>query len=383
MDAVTQAPAWRVALADTTIGAEEIEAVTAVLASRWLSAGPVTAAFEREFAAALGAPGAVAVSSGTAALHLAMLALPLEGGAEVIVPSLTFVASASAAVLRGARPVFADVRSESDLTIDPEHVRELVTPRTRAIVVMHYGGFPCDMEALSAIACDHGIPLIEDAAHAPAVRAGGRMLGTVGDIGCFSFHVAKNVTTGEGGMVVAADPEVLAQVRMLRSHCVTASSWDRARGTTTGYDVVGAGLNYRPTEISSAIGRVQLGRLAADRRCRETLVAAYRAGLARVPGLVLPFAEHRGDAAHHLLAVLLPAGAHRAAVQAGLREAGVQTSVHYPPTHQLSFYARAHPAGPLPVTDAVAGRLLSLPLHARMTVEDVEHVIGALERALR
>jgi dTDP-4-amino-4,6-dideoxygalactose transaminase len=376
---------WRVTLADNTIGEEEIEAVTEVLRSRWLSAGPRTLEFERDFAVRLGVPDAVAVSSGTAALHLAVLALDPRPGDEVIVPSLSFVASAAMVALHRVTPVFADVCGEADLTLDPADVARLVTPRTRAVVAMHYGGFPADLPALAEICAARGLRLIEDAAHAPLVRCGTGMLGAAGDLGCFSFFATKNLTTGEGGMVVARERAVLDRIRSARSHHLTASTWDRLRSGDASYDVPGLGLNYRPTEISSALGRVQLARMNADRSRRRALVATYRAALSAVPGLVVPFAERGGDSAHHLMAVVLPAGADRAAARAALAAAGVQTSVHYPPTHRFSYYrpafvARGHA---LPVTDSVAPRLLTLPLHARMSDADAAYVAEVLTHHLR
>ncbi|WP_220270055.1 DegT/DnrJ/EryC1/StrS family aminotransferase, partial [Marinitenerispora sediminis] len=371
-------------LADSTIDVEEIEAVTEVLRSRWLTAGSVTRAFEREFAAALGAADAVAVSSGTAALHLAVLALGIGPGDEVIVPSLSFVASAAVTALSGATPVFADAVSPDDLTVDPGDVRRLLTARTRAIVAMHFGGHPAHLDELAAIAREHGAALIEDAAHAPVVRTDAGALGTVGDIGCFSFYSSKNMTTGEGGMVVARDPGVLDRIRSLRSHALSTSTWDRTRGGVAGYDVDGLGLNYRPTEISSALGRVQLGRLPEDRVRRRELVAEYREALAAEPRVGLPFAERTGDSAHHLMAVLLPPGVPRDQVRAHLRAAGVQTSVHYPPTHRFSHYLRAFDSArrALPVTEDVAPRLLSLPLHSRMSGADAVLAADALVTAV-
>lgn len=368
----------RISLADNTIDREEIEAVTAVLASRWLSAGSVTRAFEQEFAAALGAPDAVAVSSGTAALHLAVLALDLRPGDEVIVPSLSFVASAAVVALHGGVPVFADVCGAHEPTVDPADVRRLMSERTRAIVAMHYGGYPARIATLAAVAREHGVALIEDAAHAPIVRAGGQMLGRYGDIGCFSFHAAKNITTGEGGMVVASDPDVLRRIRSLRSHCMIRTGY--------GYDVPAIGVNYRPTEISSAIGRVQLARLSEDRRRRHRLVSRYARGLAGVAGVDVLSRPVSDDSAYHLMVVLLPPGVRRDAVQAALDAVGVQTSMHYPPTHLLSGYHRdragwrraAADRERLPVTEAVAGRLISLPLHSRMSDADVDTVVDAL-----
>lgn len=376
---------WRVTLADNTVDEPEIAAVTEVLRSRWLSAGAQTAAFEREFAERSGAADAVAVSSGTAALHLAMMALDLGPGDEVIMPALTFVASAAVVALTGATPVLADVRAPEDLTVDPADVARLVTARTRAVVAMHYAGYPADLAALRAVTDRHGAALVEDAAHAPVVEYDGAMLGTHGDLGCFSFFATKNVTAGEGGMVLARDPALLERIRLTRSHHLTTSTWDRLHSGDASYDVPGIGLNYRPTEVSAALGRVQLGKLAQDRQRRRALVATYRELLDAVPGLLLPFGDRTGDSALHLMPVLLPAGTDRGAVREVLAAAGVQTSVHYPPVHHLSAYRGSAGAtrSALAVTEAVAPRLLSLPLHSRMSDDDAALAARTLRHALR
>jgi dTDP-4-amino-4,6-dideoxygalactose transaminase len=372
---------WAVTLAEPVIGTEEVAAVSRVLLSGWLSAGPETAAFEAEFGTAIGAPAA-AVSSGTAALHLALLALGVGPGDEVIVPSLTFVATASTVVLVGARPVFADVRAEDDLTIDPDDVARRLTTRTRAIVAVHYGGWPADVRALRKLADRAGVSLVEDVAHAPLVQTPEGMLGTVGDAGCFSFFATKNLTTGEGGLVVARDRQVIDRVRLLRSHAMTANTWDRHHGRASGYDVVDIGLNYRPTEVAAAIGRVQLGRLGADREVRAAVFARYCQRLASLPvTLAWPRSTR---SAYHLLPILLPEGADREAVQARLADVGIQSSVHYPPIHLFSAYRLRFGTGDgdLPRTEGLAGRLLSLPMHARLTTGDVELVVDALAEAL-
>lgn len=363
-------------VADATVADAEIDAVTAVLSARWLSAGEITRAFEREFAQALGASDAVAVSSGTAALHLAALALDIGPGDEVVMPSLSFVAAAEVTALLGAVPVFADVCSEQDLTIDPDHVSRLLTSRSKAIVAMHYGGFPADLGRLRALADERGLALIEDAAHAPVVRAGPWMAGTIGDLGCFSFHPAKNLTTGEGGMVVATDPGRLDRVRAMRSHCV-------ARDGGIGYDVTGVGLNYRPTEVSSALGRVQLRRLADDRARRSAVRATYERMLSGVPGVAVPFAGRTGDSAHHLFAILVPARMREELCHA-LAAEGIQTTMHYPPTHRFSYYRKAYLSTrrPLPVTEWVAERLVSLPMHARMSTQDAAFVARTVRSVL-
>ena len=373
-------PLRDVVLADAVLGQEESDAVAHVLDSRWLSIGEQTRMFEREFSVAHGTDDAVAVSSGTAALHLAFLALGLSRDDEVIMPSLSFVAAAEVVTLLGGKPVFADNRSDRDLTVDPRSVAGLLTARTKAVVAMHYGGYPADLAALTALCRERGVALVEDAAHAPMVHAEGGMLGNIGDIGCFSFFASKNLTTGEGGMVVARRPDLLDRVRRLRSHAINRDNC----ADDADYDVTDLGLNYRPTEIAAAIGRVQLRRLTRDRAHRRELVGRYRTDLANVPELTVPFADHAGDSAYHLMAVRLPENVHRGALRADLGRCGVQTSVHYPPTHSFSFYRRrfGEPRRPLPVVENCAPRLLSLPLHARMEIDDVDYVTVCLRDSL-
>ena len=375
---------WRVVLFDLTIGDAEIAAVTQVLQSRWLAMGQVTKEFEQEFAAALGVSESVAVSSGTAALHLAALALGLGPGAEVIVPSLSFVAVASTIAMTGAQPVFADIEGIHDLTIAPDDILRLITPQTRAIVVMHYGGFSANMEAILAIARDHHLKVIEDAAHSPLVMTAHGMLGTLGDVGCFSLFATKNITMGEGGMLVSPHSEIIQKARALRSHCMTTSSWDKQQGRASAYDVNGLGFNYRPTDLEAALGRVQLQKISNDRLQRQRIAQIYVDELCDIPGLDLPFMTYRGDTAHHLFPVLLPLQCNRQSVQAALCAQGIQSSVHFPPIHLFSYYHAVYGTKPgmLPLTEDVAVRELSLPMHARMQDDDARLVAGTLKRLL-
>lgn len=373
---------WRVPLADLEIGPEEMEAVASVLRSRWLSMGQVTQRFEQAFAEYVGARHAVAVSSATAALHLANLALGIGPGDEVIVPSLTFVATANAVTYTGATPVFADITSEDDLSIDPRAVEAAVTPATKAIVVMHYGGYICDMEAIARIARRHGLAVVEDAAHAPGAEAGGRKAGTFGAIGCFSFFANKNLATGEGGMLVTDDDRLAERARLLRSHGMTTLTWDRHQGHAHSYDVVAAGYNYRLDEMRAALGLVQLARLEAANERRRLLTGHYRARLAALDGLSLPYRAHPGKPAAHLFPVLLRQGIHRSRFIELMKERGIQTSIHYPPVHQFTLYRARALRQPLPVTERVGAREVTLPLYPRMTLEDVELVAGAVEAAL-
>ncbi|MDX3382459.1 DegT/DnrJ/EryC1/StrS aminotransferase family protein [Streptomyces niveiscabiei] len=368
------------------IGPAETEAVVSVLKSGWLSAGPVTEDFEGKYAAALGVESAVAVSSGTAALHLAVLALGLGPGDEVVLPSLNFVSAAAAVALSGATPVFADVTGPHDLCLDPADAARRITSRTRAVVAMHYGGHAADLTALGRLARAHGIALIEDCAHAPVTDSAHGMLGTVGDIGCYSFFATKNLAMGEGGMVVARDPAVADRIRRLRSHALTVSAQQRHGGGPAGYDVDALGLNYRPTEIGCAVGRVQLESLPAAQARRQDAVRGYRRRLAALPGLVVPFVGRPvEDGAHHLLAVVLPEHVDREALRDRLRAAGIQTGVHYPPTHLFTAYRRRCVGGPdrLPVTEDVMARQLSLPLHPGIGTAEVLRVTEAMSAAWR
>ncbi|WP_217145841.1 DegT/DnrJ/EryC1/StrS aminotransferase family protein [Streptomyces sp. AC627_RSS907] len=376
--------AFDIPLYRPAFGPAEIEAVTEVLRSGWLSTGPVTEDFEGKYAAALGAESAVAVSSGTAALHLAVLALDLGPGDEVVLPSLNFVSAAATVALSGATPVFADIKGPDDLCLDPEDAARRITPRTRAIVAMHYGGHAADLTALSRLARAHGLALIEDCAHAPVTDSVHGMLGTVGDIGCYSFFATKNLAMGEGGMVVARDPALRERIRRLRSHALTVSAAQRHRGGPSGYDVDALGLNYRPTELTCAVGRVQLDALPAAQARRREAVRAYREQLAGLPGLTVPFAGRPvEEGAHHLFAVTLPPGTDREAFQDRLRAARVQSGVHYPPTHLFTAYRERYGLGPglLPVTEDVMARQLSLPLYPGLGRAEVGRVVEAVSSA--
>lgn len=375
---------WRVVLFDLSIDQEEIDEVTRILQSRWLAMGQETKALERDFAAALGVAESVAVSSGTAALHIAALALGLGPGDEVIVPSLSFVANASTVAMTGARPVFADIQGMDDLSLDPGAVERVITPRTKAIVVMHYGGYPAPMDAVLKIARRHQLKVIEDAAHSPLVQTPQGMLGTLGDVGCFSLFATKNITMGEGGILVAKEPGVLQRARALRSHYMTSSSWDKQQGRASEYDIQGLGFNYRPTDLTAAIGRVQLRKSDYDRQKRRMLANIYHQQLQTLPVIQLPYAGYTGDTAHHLLPIILSPACDRPALQAQLREAGIQSSVHYPPIHLFQYYQTHYGChrGMLEHTETVAARQLSLPLHARMQEEDVILVVQTLRQAL-
>ena len=377
---------WRVPLADLDLGAEEELAVLEVLRSRWLSMGAVTKLFEQEFASFIGAKHTLAVTNATAALHLACLAVGIGPGDEVIVPSLTFVATANAVSYTGATPVFADVESFDWLNISPSSIEACITPKTRAILVVHYAGFACDMPAIMEIANRHNLIVLEDSAHAIGSKLETRTLGTWGAIGCFSFFSNKNMTTGEGGMLATDDDALADRLRILRSHGMTSLSWDRHKGHASTYDVVDLGYNYRIDEMRSALGRVQLIKLPGSNGRRRELTVFYRELLSELtPQIQMPFVEERGNSCYHILPVLLPSSIDRGKFMEGMKMRGIQTSNHYPPVHHFQIYEKdwLSRGNLLPITEDIAFRQVTLPLYGTMQREQVVSVVRAAEQTLK
>src|SRR5439155_203003 len=315
----------RVTLSDIAVDDELLHAVIETVRSGWWSMGPRVEEFEREFAEFCGAPHAIAVANGTAALHLGLLAVGCGPGDEVIVPSLNFVAAANAIVHTGAKPVFCDIVGSDELNLDPDDVEAAVSPRTKAVLILHYGGFPCAVDAIAEIAARHELTVVEDAAHAPGASLRGRMCGTLGRVGCFSFFANKNLPLGEGGMIVTSDDDLAKQLRLLRSHGMTTLTWDRHQGHASSYDVVLPGFNYRLDEVRAFLGLVQLRRLPEVNAARGRILAGYREALAGEHGLTMPFSGGDGEriSSHHLAVVLLPGGADRDQVRTSLDAAGI------------------------------------------------------------
>jgi dTDP-4-amino-4,6-dideoxygalactose transaminase len=372
-----------VPLADLLVDDALRQAVSQVVDSGWWSMGPRVEEFEREFAAFVGVEHALAVANGTAALHLAFLAAGVGPGDEVVLPSLNFVAAANSIAHTGARPVFCDIVGEDDLNLDPADLEAAVGPNTKAIVVLHYGGFPCDMQSVREIADRHDLIVIEDAAHAPGGTWRGERCGALGLVGCFSFFSNKNMPVGEGGMVVTDDGDLAERLRLLRSHGMTTLTWARHRGHAPSYDVLLAGFNYRLDELRAAIGLVQLGRLPAENAGRARISARYREALHGTGGVTVPFGEvEEGTTpAHHLAVALMPEG-RRDDIRAALSEQRIQTSVHYPPIHRFSHYSKNGSGRALPRTEEVAQRVITLPLFAHMSDDQVELVIENVLAAL-
>jgi len=364
------------------IGEEEIDEVVAVLKSGWLSRGPRTAEFEEAFARFIGVPSALGLNSCTAALHLALRVLDVRPGDEVIVPTMTFCSSVNVVEHVGARPVLVDVEPDT-LNVDPQAVEAAVTERTRAIIAVHYAGHPAELDALSEVAAGHHLPLIEDAAHALPSRYRGRMVGASGNLTAYSFYATKNLTTGEGGMLIG-DSALVARARPLSLHGMSGNAWTRysPKGNWT-YEVTEPGYKYNMTDIGAALGLRQLEKLEAMQTRRRAVVRLYQEGLAGLPGIALPAARAHVEPAWHLFPVRVKAryaGVDRGQLIEGLRARNIGTSVHFIPVHLHPFYADkyGYARGDFPVAEEAFEELVSLPLHPGLSDEDVADVIEAV-----
>jgi dTDP-4-amino-4,6-dideoxygalactose transaminase len=373
---------WKVPLADVRLGEDDIEATVAAYRSGWLSMGPRTERFEAALADYLGVEHALAAANGTAALHLACDALGLGPDDEVVVPSLTFVATVNAIAYTGASPVFADIAGVDAPWLSAVATEAAITDRTRAVMSMTYGGRAGETAALRRLCDARGIALLEDAAHGIGGSLDGRALGTLGAAGAYSFFSNKNLAVGEGGAVVTNNAELAERLRLLRSHGMTTLTWDRHRGHAADYDVVALGFNYRIDEPRAALAEARLARLDAERAKRDEHVEAYRDSLGGADGLTLLRPPEAGEVqAHHLFPIVLPESVDRDAFRQVLAQRGVQTSVHYPPVHRFSIYRDGAPE--LPLTDTYGGQAVTLPLFGHMTEAQRMLVTDSVHIALR
>jgi len=367
-----------ISLSDPVIGKKEKKALCAVIDSQWITMGERVAAFERAFAHLHGMDDAVAVSSCTAGLHLCLAALNIGPGDEVLVPSLTFVATVNAVLYVGATPVFVDIEKEDIPHISLSDAQTKCTPRTKAVIVMHYGGYLVDLPKWRAFADTNQIFFLEDAAHAPGVNDVGRW----SNAAVFSFFTNKNMTTAEGGMVLAREMALLKDIRRLRSHGMTTLTLDRYRGHAYSYDVTALGYNYRMDELRAAIGLVQLPQLQKWNKKRSELAHSYRRVISiNIPEVIIPFAQDHETAAH-LMPIVLPVDTNRQEVMQQLNEASIQTSIHYPPIHHFSYYRERFPGVVLPQTEKFCARELTLPLHPSLTEKHVEQTVEPLRQAI-
>lgn len=377
---------WEVPLSDLDYGEEEEEAVIRVLKSKWLSMGAEVQTFEEEFKEFQKTRYAFAVSNGTAALHLALIALGIKEQDEVIQPGLNFVAAANMTVAIGAVPVFADIIDLAEPTIDPSAIERLITPRTKCVVVMHYGGFTARMKEIKAVCDKHNLALLEDACHAVGAyywqkqnddTVSPQAVNNCGDIACFSFFANKNLVTGEGGMITTNRENLAESIKLLRSHGMTSLTLDRHRGHASSYDVVLQGYNYRFDEIRAALGRCELRKLLSRNQRREILTRLYWQKLSQLPGWIMPFYENSFASAYHLMVVLAPDEAKRTQVVTKLQQAGIQTSRHYPCLTDLTLY-RHYDSAELELSRTFARRAITLPLYPSLSAEKVEKICSII-----
>jgi perosamine synthetase len=363
---------------------DDIAQVVAVLKGDWLTTGPTVAEFEAALAAYVGAALGVAVSSGTAALHAAMFALGIGPGDEVIVPPLTFAATANCVVYQGGAPVFADVEPDT-LLLDPQKVAESITPLTRAVIAVDYAGQPCDYAALGDLCRQHGLALVADGCHALGAAFQGRQVGSLADLTAFSFHPVKHLTTGEGGMVTTDDAGLAQRLRRFRNHGIAADFRQREAQGSWYYEMVDLGYNYRLTDIQCALGLSQLRKLPDFVARRQAMARRYDAAFAGLAG-VEPLARRDGrEHSYHLYVVRLKLPLDRARAFQALRRRGLGVNVHYLPVHLHPFYRERFGTGPglCPAAEAAYEEILSLPLFPAMTDEQVETVIEAVKETVQ
>ena len=375
---------YKIPLFDANLDEADAEAVAQTVRSRWISMGKNVQDLESEVAARMGVKHAVATSSCTSALHLALLAAGVRPGDEVILPSLTFVATANAVKYCGATPVFADILSLQEPTIDPNHVEHLITSRTRAIIGMHYAGFASCMDDLAGIAERHKIAFVQDAAHAIGTRIGDRHIATYSQFACFSFFANKVITSGEGGLVTTDNDQVASELRLLRSHGMTALSYDKARGHASDYDVVRLGYNYRIDDIRAALARSQYRKLDTILETRRKLRSRYVEALGDLDAVALPFLGSRDISSNYIFPIVLreATAETRAVIRKKLADNGIQTSVHYPPVHRFDIYRGHAVERSLPITEKFSDSMITLPFYDALTESQMLYVVESLRKAL-
>lgn len=364
------------------VGENEVAEVLDAMRSTWITAGPRTKQFEHAFRNQMATHAALPLSSCTAALHTALVALGIGSGDDVVTTPVTFAASANVIEHVGARPVFADVDADT-LNIDPQQIRNVVTARTRAIIPVHLAGHPCEMDEIRAIADEHGLSIIEDAAHAIPAKYKGRMIGSWDNAACFSFYATKNLTTGEGGMLTGSE-ELVEKARALSLHGMSRDAWKRyEKGGSWKYDVVAPGWKYNMTDIAAAIGLVQLEKLPAMQKRRREVWDAYNAAFSKEECLQVPVERPEVESALHLYVLRLhldKLSIDRDRFIELMTEAGIGTSVHFIPVHTFTYYREKYGYKPedFPVAWSNFQRMLSLPLHPGLSDEDVQRVIDAV-----
>lgn len=373
---------YKIPLFDLNLGEEEIDAVVNTIKSNWISTGPKCQEFEELFSVMLEVNHAVTLANCTCALHLACIVLGIKGADEVICPSLTFAASVNCIRYVGATPVFCDIKGPEHINIDASQIENLITPKTKAIMVVHMAGFPADMDMIMAIAQKHNLRVIEDACHGPLSEYKGKKLGTIGDIGCFSFFSNKNISTGEGGMLVTNDENIANRVRSLRSHGMTTMSYQRATGHATSYDIVELGYNYRMDDLRASIGVAQLHHLKEDLIKRAKVRSFYLEALKDVDQVIVPYADNIEFVSNYIMPIVLKNSTieNRDRIREELHSKGIQTSIHYPAIHKFSIYQNYQ--ANLPNTEYVCNNEITLPMYSKLTEQNVKFIVESLNAAL-
>ncbi len=357
---------------------QEEEAVVETIRSKWISTGPKCIELESMFKDMLNVRHAVSLSNCTDALHLALRVLNIQEGDEVICPSLTFAATVNSIRYVNALPVFADIVSPEDLSIDPKSIEEKITSKTKAIIVVHFAGFACDMQSIMAIAKKYDLRVIEDACHGPLSEYQGNKLGTIGDMGCFSFFSNKNISTGEGGMIVTNNDDYEHRIRLLRSHGMTTMSYERAKGHATAYDIVDLGYNFRLDDLRASIGIVQMKKLPDDLKRRAIVRSMYIDKLMNNPFIYLPYHQNNEFVSNYILPVVLKnsSSEKRDRVREELHKLGIQTSVHYPAAHRFTIYSQLK--ADLPNTEYVTDNEITLPMYSTLTNVEIQFICESL-----
>ena len=374
---------WKVQLFKLNYTEKETQVVKDIVDSGWITMGETTKSFENNFETMLGEnTKAVAMSNCTAALHTALLSLEIKEGDEVIIPALTFVADINVVKMVGATPVLADCESLENWNMNAASIEKQITSKTKAVIIVHFAGYPCAMDEIIELCTKHNIPLIEDCAHAPGGKYKDKSCGTMGDIGCFSFFTNKNLSVGEGGMFTSKDESLIQNAKHFRSHGMTALTLDRHKGRAITYDIIRPGLNYRIDEMRSALGLVQLEKLENANNQRKNLVEKYNETLKDIQGISLPFLDTtHTQPTYHIYPILLDEGIDRLKLIAGLKEDGIQSSIHYPAFKDFTAF-KDFGLNKAPFAEVIAQRELTLPLYPTMSFKELDLVTTSLIKTL-
>jgi perosamine synthetase len=368
------------------IDEDDIRAVVEVLRSDWLTTGPKVAKFEQAFAAFVGTEKAVSVSSGTAALHTAVFSIGIGPGDEVIIPSMTFAATANCVVFQGGIPIFADVDPDT-LLLDPKDVEAKITPRTKAIITVDYAGQPCDYDALQALADEHGLALVADACHSLGGKYKERLVGSLADLSVFSFHPVKHITTGEGGMITTDKDYIANRMRLFRNHGITTDHRQRDEQGSWFYEMIDLGYNYRITDFQCALGLNQLKKLSGRLSRRQDIALQYDEAFLTVPAIESLKVRTHLSHAYHLYVIQLRLEilkCDRGVIFSALRKKGIGVNVHYIPVHTHPFFRKRFGTKPgdCPIAESAYERLLTLPLFPNMSSQDIDKVIRTVSETI-